>query len=89
MRASEGRHGILAVLGEQAVDQRSCCLCGTDISDYRKGARFCSRAHSAEASRLRRLLSGQRVDGYSSVADRLAAAHKRTRRSSEVGTGPA
>lgn len=65
-------------LTEPEIESRSCALCGADLSRFRKGARFCSRAHSAEASRLRRLLSGQRVDGYASVADRLAAARKRT-----------
>lgn len=61
-------------------ENRSCAYCGTDISNFRKGARFCSRAHSAEASRLRRLLTGQKVDGYESLAERLAVAQKRTRR---------
>jgi hypothetical protein len=63
---------------EQEAETRSCAYCGTDISNYRKGARFCSRAHSAEASRLRRLLSGQKVDGYESLAQRLGALQKRT-----------
>jgi hypothetical protein len=65
-------------IGHGVSEKRSCGLCGANISDYRRGARFCSRAHSAEASRLRRLLSGQKVDGYESLADRLAVADKRT-----------
>ena len=67
-------------IAAQGSEIRSCALCGTDLSGYRKGARFCSRAHSAEASRLRRLLSGQRVDGYGSCRLALGGvseAHKR------------
>lgn len=68
-------------MGQQVAgeaEKRACSLCGTDISNYRRGARFCSRAHSAEASRLRRILAGQKVDSYTSLADRLAASQKRT-----------
>jgi hypothetical protein len=68
----------LAVLVEQAVDKRSCGLCGADLSGYRSDARFCSRSCSAEASRMRRLLSGQKADGYDSVASRLSVARRRT-----------
>lgn len=55
-----------------------CALCGTDISDLRADAVFCSPAHRAEASRLKRLLCGQEVDGYRSVAERLNASQRRT-----------
>lgn len=65
---------------EAGSEERFCVLCGVDISAYRKGARFCSRGHSAEASRIRRLLAGQQVDGYPSLAHRLSAAQKRTGR---------
>jgi hypothetical protein len=63
---------------------RTCGLCGVSLSGHRKGARFCSRACSAEASRLRRLLEGQEVDGFRSIAERVSVAQKRTQRLWEV-----
>ena len=55
-------------------------MCGADLSGYRKDARFCSGSCSAEGSRLRRLLEGQEVDGYQSLAERLGRARKSTER---------
>ena len=58
-----------------------CALCGGRMEGKRRDARYCSAAHRTEASRLRRLLSGQKADGYGSLAHRLEAAQMRTRRS--------
>jgi hypothetical protein len=56
-----------------------CALCGCELIGRRRDARFCSPGHRAEASRIVRLLSGEEVDGYRSVADRVRSCHKRTR----------
>ena len=61
-----------------------CALCGEDLAGKRSDARFCSRTCRAEASRLRRLLSGVEVDGYRSFAERLAAFQMRTNGVSNV-----
>jgi hypothetical protein len=56
-----------------------CSLCGTSMDEHRSDARFCSDPCRIEASRLRRLLAGETVGPYSSVAQRLRAARSRTR----------
>jgi hypothetical protein len=43
---------------------RVCAVCGSSLSGHRKDARSCSPVCRAEASRLRRLLRGESVDGY-------------------------
>jgi hypothetical protein len=56
-----------------------CALCGAGMVGRRSDARYCGDPCRIEASRLRRLLAGERVGPYRSVADRLRAARSRTR----------
>jgi hypothetical protein len=56
-----------------------CALCGDPMIGRRSDARFCGDPCRIEASRLRRLLAGETVGPYRSVADRLRAARSRTR----------
>lgn len=60
------------------MPERRCGICGASLAGRRADARSCSAACRAEASRLRRLLAGNPVDGYGSVFER-SAARKRTR----------
>ncbi len=49
------------------------------MADRRRHARYCSGSCRAEASRLRRILSGAEPDGFASIAARVdAIARKRT-----------
>jgi hypothetical protein len=58
---------------------RACRLCGASLMGRRPHARYCSGACRAEASRLRAILRGSKSSPYSSVAERLKVAEKRTR----------
>jgi hypothetical protein len=58
---------------------RNCVLCGASLKRYRRHARYCSGACRAEASRLRAILNGSESVPYSSIAERMDAAQKRTR----------
>lgn len=60
------------------MSTRHCPVCGTTLDARRRHARYCGGACRAEASRLRRLLVGQEVDGFASLADRRARRRKRT-----------
>ena len=60
--------------------RRTCLVCGGSIDRYRRHARYCSGACRAEASRLRAILNGSESVPYSSIAERLDAAQKRTKR---------
>jgi hypothetical protein len=60
-------------------ERTNCGICAASLDGRRADARFCSGACRAEASRLRRILSGEGADGYATLADRQAAAQKRTR----------
>jgi hypothetical protein len=64
---------------EHPDSARVCALCGSPLTGRRMDARVCSDPCRIEASRLRRLLAGETVGPYSSVADRLRAARSRTR----------
>jgi hypothetical protein len=65
--------------------ERCCAVCGASLDGRRPQALYCSGACRADASRLRRLLSGQEVDGYRSVWDFLLNARKnRTDRQPET-----
>jgi hypothetical protein len=57
---------------------RSCVICGEPLEGRRADARHCSGACRAEASRIQRILSGSMPNPYSSLADRVKAAGKRT-----------
>jgi hypothetical protein len=59
--------------------QRTWRICGGDMAGMRADAVVCSAACRAEASRLRRLLSGSDADGYQSLTERLDARRRRTR----------
>jgi pilus assembly protein CpaF len=63
-----------------------CVLCGVSLDGRRRGARHCSAACRAEASRLRAILSGRGSGPYSSVASRLSAMQKRTRSALDPST---
>src|SRR5215208_2375678 len=65
----------MAVAVEQLVDvleleldptSRVCVLCGRALDGRRADARHCGASCRREASRLRRLLAGEPVDGYRS-----------------------
>ena len=68
---------------------RVCALCGGDLSGRRRDAVFCSRICRAEASRIRRLLSGLEVDGYKSLAERLNVWGAKTRSGARAWPCPA
>jgi len=57
---------------------KKCPVCDEALIGRRSDARFHSDSCKAEASRLVRILQGEPVQGYSSLADRLAAGHRRT-----------
>lgn len=52
-------------------------MCGASLDGRRSTAIYCGGACRADASRLRRLLSGQQVDGYRSVWDFLLAMQRK------------
>lgn len=52
---------------------RRCRLCGFAIEHLRADSGFCGDACRAEASRLRRILTGETVNGYETLADRFEA----------------
>lgn len=52
-----------------------CSICGASLDGRRPQARYCSGACRAEASRIRRIVSGAQPDGFASLAQRLA--HRR------------
>ena len=58
---------------------RACPVCGEGMDGRRSHARYCSGACRAEASRLRRLLAGEAVDGFTSVRDREDRMARRNR----------
>jgi hypothetical protein len=50
-------------------DDRTCRFCGGTLRHKRRAhAVYCGNACRADASRLRRLLDGDPIDGYDSVA---------------------
>lgn len=59
-------------------DTRCCVVCGLSLTGHRADARHCSGACRAEAARLRAILSLAPGQRYASIAERLAARHKRT-----------
>lgn len=62
------------------MTQRGACpLCGAPLEGRRRQARYCGGACRAEASRLRRLLDGEPVDGFTSIGDRLGRMTPRNR----------
>ncbi len=62
------------------ASSRACAVCGAPLDQHRRDATCCCGACRAEASRLNRLLRGETVDGYGSIAERLSVAQKRTQR---------
>ena len=63
---------------------RACAVCGRALEGRRADARHCGAGCRREASRLRRLLAGEPVDGYRNLADYLNARQRRAKR----GWGP-
>jgi len=59
---------------------RVCALCGASLDRLRPQARFCSNACKVEAGRIRAILSPENAEPYSSVAERLEAAQKASKR---------
>jgi hypothetical protein len=59
---------------------RVCAICGEALDGRRADARHCGAACRREASRLRRLLAGDPVEGYRSVADYLNGRQRRAKR---------
>lgn len=64
----------------QVMPIRVCVVCGRDLTGRRSDALACSPACRAEASRLRRILRGEVVDGYLTIDQRIDARQRRTRR---------
>jgi hypothetical protein len=60
---------------------RCCRLCGGSLAHHRADARFCSDPCRREGRRLARILAGETVDGYPSLAHRFAAFRSRAKRS--------
>jgi hypothetical protein len=52
---------------------RSCVICGAALEGRRADAKHCGAPCRAEASRLKRLLNGNKVGPYRSVNQRLEA----------------
>jgi hypothetical protein len=69
----------VVLIGPEHLDGRVCRVCGFRLDAYRRDARSCSAACRAEASRLRAILNGSGSVPYSSIAERVDAARKRTR----------
>jgi hypothetical protein len=59
--------------------ERCCVVCGGSLTGRRSEARVCGGPCRAERSRLRAILNSSERGPYSSVAQRLGRAHKRTR----------
>lgn len=57
--------------------RRVCAMCGTGLDNRRSDARHCGPACRTEASRLRRLLRGERVEGYVGLASYLNGRQRR------------
>lgn len=71
-------------------DERTCRFCGAVLRLRRRHALYCGNACRADASRLRRLLDGEPVDHYRSVAAFVAACRSRhadTRRAANASDG--
>lgn len=67
------------------MGERRCPVCGTDLSDRDPRTVTCSPAHRREATRVRRLLSGQQDGAYRTLAEYMARGRKvRANRSSEA-----
>jgi hypothetical protein len=56
--------------------ERCCAFCGGSMEGRRPQALYCGGPCRADASRLRRLLSGEQVDGYRSARDFLRSARQ-------------
>lgn len=69
---------------------RTCPVCGRSLDGRRSDAAFCSGSCRAAASRLRRLLAGEPVGGYSCLLDLLAAGRpkRRTKPRDKLATRP-
>ena len=62
----------------------TCVVCGGSLLGRRRDAVFCSVAHRAEGSKLRRLLSGRVVERwYEDLPSYLDARQRRAERGSE------
>ncbi len=60
-----------------APEERRCGICARSLARLRSDARYCSRSHRTQASRLRRLEAGLAVDGYATLADYLSRRQRR------------
>jgi hypothetical protein len=65
---------------ERHPTARACTVCGETLEGLRADARHCGAPCRREASRLRRLLAGDPVDGYRSIADYLNGRQRRAKR---------
>ncbi len=87
MSADTGNHQLelklaIAVARDPAGTgggERCCPICGAALDGRRRDALYCGGPCRAEASRVRRLWAGQKVDGYRDPAE-YSARHKRTER---------
>ena len=68
-------------------DERRCLFCGESIEGRRADARYCGSGCRVEASRMRRLLEGERDGHYVSARDRMVAYGKPRRRRTHSRSG--
>lgn len=59
---------------------RVCVVCGGSLKHRRRDARHCGGPCRAEASRIRAILSGNDSVPYDSLAARISARQRRTKR---------
>ena len=64
---------------------RVCVICGAPLDGRRRSARYCTPKCRIEASRLRRLLDGEAIDGYTSLNAYL---NRRKREVPQIVRGP-
>ena len=61
------------------MSERVCAICGARLNGQRPHAVYCGDAHRREAARVRALAGGEPVNGHTSLAEYLAAPHKRAK----------
>jgi hypothetical protein len=71
------------------VSERVCVVCEKSLAHHRSDARCCSGACRAERSRILAILSGNYPGPYDSLAARISARQKRTKRAMRTLTAAA
>lgn len=76
----------LDVTVSTGAQNRVCVVCANSLAHHRKDARCCSAACRAEKSRILAILSGNCSGPYDSLAARISARQKRTKRPIRTST---